>query len=99
RPRVDTVEIAILVIIAVIGIEVVARPQVVGDFAIGVARAETVWITLAAEQLLGLAGRQAAIVLLGQARRTAADAIPDRFVATDPISKAMTVTIAMTITR
>src|SRR5205823_4136461 len=81
------------------GVEVVASAQAVRDLSVSIPRAVAEVIALAdIEELLGLPRRQAAVVLLGEARRAAADAIADRFVATEPISKAMTVTITMTIT-
>ena len=76
--RVDAVEVAVVIIIAVVRTETVAAPKVVGDLLVSVPRAKAFRETLASEELLRLARRHAAVVLLGEPGRAAADAIADR---------------------
>src|SRR5690348_4736681 len=74
-PGVDLVEIAVAVIIAVVRIEVVAAAQVVGDLPVGIAAAVGALPPLSAVELLRLARRHAAVVLLGEPRGATAGAV------------------------
>src|SRR5207248_3540629 len=96
RPRIHPIEIAVVIIIAVVGIERVAPAQVVRDSVIAVQGAVT-RVPLAAIELLRLTRRHAAVVLFGKTRRTAADAIADTSAIAEPLGIAMAVTIAVSV--
>src|SRR4029079_7985372 len=89
--RVDLVEITVAVIIIVARVEVVLLPDRIGTLPEAVAPAIEALPALPARELFRLAGRHAAIVLLGEPRRAAADAVAKSVVA---VAMSVTVTVA-----
>ena len=73
RLGIDLIKIALIIIITVVVVQIILRPQVVGDLVIGPRIAEILVIPLThIIKLLGLARRGAAVVLLRKARRAIA---------------------------
>jgi len=95
RLGVDAVEIAIIVIVAVVRIKTIAAAKVVRDLAVAISRAKSIGITLAIEELLGLSRGHAAIVFLGQSGRATTDAIADPVVGRIAILVAMAISVAV----
>src|SRR5690348_14919847 len=95
--RVHLIEVAIVVIITVVRVQVVTLPQIVRNLPIRVPLAVAAAPSLAAIELLRLAGRHAAVVLLGEPWRAAADAIAVRPAFTEAIGES--VAVAMSVAR